>query len=123
MFQTSFNQNNNDRKFALRPRCLVCTMRHCGSDDPCECPCRGDNFRPDWMSTRMRKCNADHGSSPKKDLNFLPLPPIEPVITKTTLQVNEDKDRLEEDYNASKIANTDDDGENCQRCNQIQHAT
>ena len=37
----------NNRKFTLRQRCLVCTLRHYGSDDPDKCPCRGDAFRPE----------------------------------------------------------------------------
>ena len=38
---------------------------------------------------RIRKNNADHGSSPKKPLTFLPPPPMAPSIIKSKLQSNE----------------------------------
>ena len=62
----SFNHNSNDRTFTLSPRCLVCALRHHGSDDPDACPYQGDNFCPEWMYMRIRKHNADRGTSPKK---------------------------------------------------------
>ena len=79
----------NNRRFTLRQRCLACTLRHYGSDDPDKCPHRGDAFRPDWMNMRTRKHNADHGSSSTKPLSFLLLPPMSPTIIKSTLQSNE----------------------------------
>ena len=94
--QTNFQQNNNNRKFTLRPRCYVCIMRHYGSDDPDKCRYRGDNFYLDWMNTRITKCNADHGKSPKKALTFLSPPPMEPAMTKRILQANEAKAHFKE---------------------------
>ena len=43
----NFRNNNTKRKFVLRPRCLACTLRHHGSDDPEKCTYRGDTFRPE----------------------------------------------------------------------------
>ena len=76
-------KHNNKKNFALRPRCVVCTLRHWNSDDPDKCPFRGDAFRAPWMSVRMKKCNADHGSQPKKVMQFSSPPPMEATITKS----------------------------------------
>ena len=102
----SQHQNSAQRKFTLRLRYLVCTLRHCGSDDPDKCPFRGDAFRPDWMSMRIRKHNADYDPSPKKQLNFRPLLPMAPVITKSKLQSNEANAQFVNDNETLPIAVT-----------------
>ena len=83
--KTNINHNHNNRKLASRPRYLICTLRHCDSDDAGEYLNRGDAFCPYWMSMRIRKHNEDHGPTPKKELKFMSPPPMEPTMTKYVL--------------------------------------
>ena len=75
-----------------------------GSDDPDKCLHCSDDFRPDWMNMRMRKHDANHGSSSNKLLTVLPPPPMAPNITTSILQSNEANYQRHLDHKSYPIA-------------------
>ena len=103
------DHNSNNRKFTSRPRYLVCALRQYGSDDSDECSHRGDDFRRGWMRMRVRKCNADYGSTPKKELKFLSPPSMKPIITKSKFQASEANASLSDSKRKCKILSADND--------------